>query len=91
MPSASYGRRTRAKASSTNPWPSDGPKRSPLGPPQAEIRHLEDHGGEFVCEGGNHTIYRYPADGHIRSVPRHSKVKDTTAREICKDMGVPPP
>ena len=52
------------------------------------IRHLEDHGREFVREGGNHTIYPNPANGRIRSVPRHREVKDTTAREICKGLGI---
>lgn len=55
------------------------------------IRHFEDHGCEFVREGGNHTIYRNPANGRIRSVPRHREVKNTTAREICKGLGIPMP
>lgn len=55
------------------------------------IRHLEDRSCEFVREGGNHTIYRNPANGSIRSVPRHREVKDTTARVICKGLGIPPP
>jgi mRNA interferase HicA len=41
------------------------------------IRHLEDHGCEFVREGGNHTIYRNPATGRIRSILRHREVSRT--------------
>lgn len=55
------------------------------------VRHFEDYGCEFVREGGNHTIYRNPANGRIRSVPRHREVKNTTAREICKGLGIPTP
>lgn len=43
------------------------------------IGHLENRGSEFVREGGNHTV------------PRRREVKDTTAREICKDLGIPNP
>jgi predicted RNA binding protein YcfA (HicA-like mRNA interferase family) len=55
------------------------------------VRHLEDHGCEFVREGGNHTIYRNPATGRIRSILRYCEVKNTTAREICKGLGIGPP
>lgn len=55
------------------------------------IRHVERHGCRFEREGGNHTIYRNPANGRCVPVPRHREVKETTARTICEQLGIPSP
>jgi predicted RNA binding protein YcfA (HicA-like mRNA interferase family) len=55
------------------------------------VRHLERHGCVFVREGGNHTIYKNPANGSFSSVPRHREIKESLARKICDDLGVPRP
>lgn len=55
------------------------------------IRHLERAGCAFDRDGANHTIYRNPANGRCAPVPRHREVKETTARAICDQLGVPRP
>lgn len=55
------------------------------------IRHLEQHGCEFMREGGSHTIYVNRARKKVSAVPRHREVIDFTARKICKDLEVPSP
>jgi predicted RNA binding protein YcfA (HicA-like mRNA interferase family) len=55
------------------------------------VRHLEAHGCEVLREGGRHTIYINPANGQKAAVPRHKEIKSTTAREICKALGIPLP
>jgi predicted RNA binding protein YcfA (HicA-like mRNA interferase family) len=51
----------------------------------------EDHGAEFLREGGSHTIYVNRSKGKASAVPRHREVKDFTARKICKDLDIPLP
>jgi mRNA interferase HicA len=55
------------------------------------IRHLEQHGCEWLREGGNHSIYVNRPEAKTSSVPRHSEINDDLARKICKDLGIPPP
>ena len=55
------------------------------------IRHLVDHGCEFVREGGNHSWWRNPGSGRRSSVPRHNEISDYLARKICRDLGIPNP
>jgi mRNA interferase HicA len=55
------------------------------------IRHLEQHGCEFLREGGNHTIYVNRRARKVSSVPRHREVFEFLARKICKDLEIPPP
>lgn len=50
------------------------------------IRHLEQHGCEFLREGGNHTIYVNRATRKVSAVPRHREIIEFTARKICKDL-----
>ena len=52
------------------------------------IRHLESHGCELLCEGGNHTIYVNRARKKVSAVPRHREVIEFTAPKICKDLEV---
>ena len=55
------------------------------------IRHLESYGGEFLREGGNHTVYVNRAAQKSSVVPRHREINDFLARKICRDLQVPEP
>jgi mRNA interferase HicA len=55
------------------------------------IRHLEQHGGEFFREGGNHSVYVNRAAQRSSTVPRHREINDFLARKICRDLQVPEP
>jgi predicted RNA binding protein YcfA (HicA-like mRNA interferase family) len=55
------------------------------------IRHLEKQGCIFIREGGNHTIYKNPANGRMSVIPRHREVKEYLAKKICDDLSVPRP
>ena len=55
------------------------------------IRHLVDHGCEFIREGGNHSWWGNPATGRRSSVPRHNEISNHLARKICRDLGIPDP
>ena len=55
------------------------------------IRHIENHGCEFLREGGNHTIYVNRAAGRSTAIPRHREINDYLARKICRDLEVPEP
>jgi mRNA interferase HicA len=58
---------------------------------RALLKHLKDHGCEFLCEGTRHTIYVNRAAVRSITVPRHSEITINMARKICKDLGIPPP
>lgn len=53
------------------------------------IRHLTQHGCHLNRQGARHEIYVNPANGNRTAVPRHREVKDTTARKICDQLGIP--
>ena len=55
------------------------------------LRHLRQHGCQFVREGGEHSIWENPANNRRSSVPRHREILDYTAVEICKQLGIPNP
>jgi predicted RNA binding protein YcfA (HicA-like mRNA interferase family) len=55
------------------------------------IRHLDEHGCQFLREGGNHTVYINPTARKISTVPRHREINDDLARKICKDLVIPAP
>lgn len=55
------------------------------------IRHLENHGGEFLREGGNHTIYVNRRAQKSSSIPRHREIIEFLAQKICKDLDIPKP
>jgi len=52
------------------------------------IRHLEQHGCEFVREGGEHTVYVNRTARRSSSIPRHREVNDFLTRKICDDLQV---
>ena len=55
------------------------------------VRHLEEHGCQFLREGGSHTIYVNRDKGKSSAVPRHREIKDFLVKKICKDLEIPIP
>ncbi|HEY4487400.1 MAG TPA: type II toxin-antitoxin system HicA family toxin [Candidatus Paceibacterota bacterium] len=55
----------------------------------AFIKHLEKNSCFLLREGAKHSIYRNLRTGQQTTVPRHAKLLTTTARSICKQLGVP--
>jgi predicted RNA binding protein YcfA (HicA-like mRNA interferase family) len=55
------------------------------------IRHLEQHGCEFLREGGEHTVYVNRAARRSSSVPRHREINEFLARKICDDLQIQRP
>jgi mRNA interferase HicA len=58
---------------------------------RALLKHLKDHGCEFLREGTRHTMYVNWAAVRSSAVPRHSEITNNMVRKICKDLGIPPP
>lgn len=60
-----------------------------------KLRDLQVWLGERNCflerEGGNHTLWKNPANGKVAPVPRHREIKEGTVRAICKQLGIPKP
>ena len=54
------------------------------------LRYLERCGCKLEREGSRHSIYRNPATGKKTSVPRHTEIDNRLARNICKQLDVPP-
>ena len=50
------------------------------------IRHLEQHGCEFLRQGSNHTMYVNRKARRSSAVPRHRELNDFLARKICDDL-----
>lgn len=55
------------------------------------LQHLATHGCAVEEEGRAHTRVRNPANGNKSFVPRHREIKTNTAKEICKQLTIPPP
>lgn len=58
---------------------------------RALLQHLKKHGVGLLREGSGHSMYRNAATGKRTAVPRHAEIDNTTARKICKQLGIPPP
>ena len=58
---------------------------------RALLRHLEQHGCEFLREGGNHTVYINKIGKKASTIPRHNEINQDLASKICKDLQVPRP
>jgi predicted RNA binding protein YcfA (HicA-like mRNA interferase family) len=52
------------------------------------IKYIEVNGGEFVREGANHSLYKNIKNGRLTTIPRHSDIKESLCRKICKDLGI---
>lgn len=57
----------------------------------ALLKHLKEHGCEFLREGSRHTMYVNREAGRSSAVPRHTEITNNMARKICKDLGIPSP
>ncbi len=55
------------------------------------LRHLEQHGCEFLREGGSHTVYVNRTVKKASTIPRYNEINQDLARKICKDLDVPRP
>ncbi len=53
-------------------------------------RHLTAHNATKVREGAKHSVWRTPQAARPVTVPRHRELPATTARTICKQLGIPP-
>jgi predicted RNA binding protein YcfA (HicA-like mRNA interferase family) len=42
------------------------------------LEHLAQYGCRFVREGGDHSIWENPSNGHRTAVPRHREIPDYT-------------
>jgi mRNA interferase HicA len=51
-------------------------------------RHLRAQGCEPLREGAKHSIWHNPRLKRRTSVPRHVEIPRTTARAICRQLGV---
>lgn len=65
-------------------------RETPMTRLQALTKHLVEHGCNVVREGGSHTIWQHRESGRRSTVPRHRDIPRTTARAICRQLGVPP-
>jgi mRNA interferase HicA len=54
------------------------------------IRYLRSNGCEFIREGGRHSWWNNPELNKRSAVPRHSEIKESLVRKICKDLGIKP-
>jgi mRNA interferase HicA len=52
-------------------------------------RHLRNNGCLLARQGGNHAIWKNPANGKVSPVPRRREVKENTARSVCKFLDIP--
>jgi mRNA interferase HicA len=55
------------------------------------LKHLHDHGCEFLREGGNHSVYVNRRARKSSAVPRHREINDFLVNKICKDQEIPRP
>ena len=54
------------------------------------IRHLKKHRCSLIREGKRHALWGNPEIGTRTAVPRHTEIDNILAKEICKQLGIPP-
>lgn len=54
-------------------------------------QHLRQHGCAFHHSGAKHDFWYHVATKVKTPVPRHTEIKNTTARGICDQLGIPRP
>jgi predicted RNA binding protein YcfA (HicA-like mRNA interferase family) len=52
-------------------------------------RHLREDGARLLREGGRHSYWGMDAERSV-AVPRHREIGYPLARQICKDLRIPP-
>lgn len=53
------------------------------------VRHRRAHGCVIHREGAEHTVWRNLVTRRTDAVPRPNELKDSLARDICRQLGVP--
>ncbi|MDE2780405.1 MAG: type II toxin-antitoxin system HicA family toxin [Chloroflexota bacterium] len=53
------------------------------------LRHLVRYGCRLKREGHRHSIWTNPSNGETETIPRHTEIKDTLARKICRSLSIP--
>jgi len=53
------------------------------------LRHLHQHGCQFVREGAAHSIWENRVTSRRTSIPRHWEISDYPAGRLCKQLGIP--
>ncbi len=51
-------------------------------------KHLNAYGCHILRDEGKHTMWINPATNFRAPVPRHREIKDSTAKRICKQLGI---
>lgn len=54
------------------------------------VRHLRAHDCELRREGAKHSVWRHALTGRVSTLPRHREIPLSTARAICRQLGIPP-
>jgi mRNA interferase HicA len=52
--------------------------------------HLRSSGASLLRHGAKHDVWIAPGAVRPVTLPRHSRIPRTTARAICRQLGVPP-
>lgn len=52
-------------------------------------RHLRRQGCYIDRDRGKHTVWINPANNRKAPVPRHREIPNPTARDICRQLGIP--
>jgi predicted RNA binding protein YcfA (HicA-like mRNA interferase family) len=55
------------------------------------LKHLHEHGCEFLREGGNHSVYVNRRARKSSALPRHREINDFLVNKICKDLEIARP
>jgi predicted RNA binding protein YcfA (HicA-like mRNA interferase family) len=53
------------------------------------IKYLKENSCYLVRDGSKHFIYKNTKTGELSTVFRHSDLKESLCRKICKDLGIP--
>jgi len=52
------------------------------------VNHLTRERCILQREGGKHSVYLNPENGHIAAVPRHREIEILLARKICRQLDI---
>ena len=53
------------------------------------LKHLQANGCELLREGAKHSVWMNIETERRTTVPRHRSIPRSTARAICKQLGIP--
>lgn len=55
------------------------------------LKYLTEKGCKLHREGGNHAVWINPINNKKTYIPRHPDIREYTAFDICKQLGIPKP